>query len=315
MHSFAENGTEVPLYLSARYKGSTYNKANVIQTKKRKARNEGEFGVNQQKRMHRRQIAGTNTNANDHSNKKYKKIMHRNDRVVNTTEIYKILRDQRLKNHRVNPRMLNLYGMRHKQQTTQKRHKFTHQEILKASLDNLSKFIIVLGGNDPLDVPWWVYVIMHTQKEKRFKCRTHVGRSKNPFRKEMLHNLKALKKCKVTRPAAGYWKLCMVVGPFFSEHRACKVVKEWRKSKRAEYGRHSYGMKLCMNSNGKLLCFSNLLMDDIPIHTLKELPPEYLTPFKSSLIGKKDIALLLNDPSVIKNHENKIHKEMNNEGV
>jgi hypothetical protein len=175
-----------------------------------------------------------------------------------------------------------------------KRQKFTHNEILEEADQDPSNFVVVLGETkNPGNVPWWVYVIMHTQKAKRFKCRTHVGRSKNPFRKEVFHNLKALKRCKVTRPAAGHWKLCMVVGPFMTEGEACDVVKEWRKSKRAEYGRHAYGMNLCMNSDGRLLCFSNLLTEDVSIEKLNKLPPEYLTPFKSSPIGNQEVALLL----------------------
>ena len=176
-----------------------------------------------------------------------------------------------------------------------KRHKFTHDEILDQASQDSSNFVVVLAEEEEeeLHVPWWVYVIMHTQKAKRFKCRTHVGRSRNPFRKEVFHNLKALKRCKVTRPAAGHWKLCMVVGPFLSEQEACQVVKEWRKSKRAEYGRHAYGMNLCMNSDGRLLCFSSLLTEDVPISKLNQLPPEYLTPFKSSPVGNQRVAELL----------------------
>ncbi len=170
-----------------------------------------------------------------------------------------------------------------------KRQKFTHKEILEQALEEPVKFVVVLGE----DAPWWVYVAMHTQKTKRFKCKTHVGRSKNPFRKEMFHNLKALKRCKVTRPAAGYWMLAMVVGPFDTQKMACSVVKDWRASKRAAYGRHAYGMKLCRDSRGELLCFSNLLTEDVPIERLEKVPPEFLTPFKSTPLGIQEVEALI----------------------
>jgi hypothetical protein len=173
--------------------------------------------------------------------------------------------------------------------------KFTHGDILREASADSSNFVAVLGETDMKNVPWFVYVIMHAQKAKRFKCRTHVGRSKNPFRKEIEHNLKALKRCKVTRPAAGFWKLCMVVGPYSTEHEAEEVVKEWRKSTRAEYGRHANGMKLCENSGGQLLCFSNLVTEDIPIERLKKLPPEYFTPFKSFSVSNDKVSAIIDN--------------------
>ncbi|MHA1680639.1 MAG: hypothetical protein ACTSUE_06495 [Promethearchaeota archaeon] len=171
--------------------------------------------------------------------------------------------------------------------------KFTHDEILAEASKDPSNFVVVLGESDPKNVPWFVYVVMHAQKAKRFKCRTHVGRAKNPFRKEMEHNLKALKRCKVTRPAAGFWKLCMVVGPYMTESEAEEAVREWRKTKRAEYGRHANGMKLCENSQGKLLCFSDLVTEDIAIDQLKKLPQEHFTPFKSFPLSNAEVQSII----------------------
>jgi hypothetical protein len=90
----------------------------------------------------------------------------------------------------------------------------------------------------------------------------------------------------------------MVVGPFMTERESREVVKEWRKSKRAEYGRHAYGMNLCMDSEGKLLCFSSLLKEEVPIEQLKKLPPEYLTPFKSVPVGQHEVSRLIDSKSV-----------------
>ncbi len=170
-----------------------------------------------------------------------------------------------------------------------KRQKFTHTEILQKAYGDAVNFVVPMG----LHPPWWTYLIMHTQKAKRFKCRTHVGMSRNPFRKHVLHNLKSLKKCKVTRPAAGYWMMCMVVGPFETGREAATVVKQWRSSKRGEYGRHEYGIKLCMESEGSILCFSVLLKEDVPIARLKKLSQEHLTPFKSPPVGNYEVDLVL----------------------
>lgn len=164
----------------------------------------------------------------------------------------------------------------------------TQMDVLRRSRDNAANFCITIG----IDPPWWLGVIMHDRQEKKYKCKTHIVVTTLPFRKTMHHNLRTLNDCKVTRPAAGHWQDIMYVGPFPTRQETLSIGKRWKKSKRGEYGRHFYGIQYVMEeykreTGMELLCFSSLVIEDIPVDMLMKVPQESLTPFKSNPLTRE----------------------------
>jgi len=167
---------------------------------------------------------------------------------------------------------------------------------------------VVAIGNHP---PWFVYLMTHNERSSNFKCYTFIGISSNPFRKHMMHKLKALPYCKKTRPAAAHWVLAEAVGPFEVYAHAKRVKDIWMDITRGENGRHMKGMKIVSVINGyddgeedeedhsdeRLMdlkdlaekknfthvvrCFSRTVTEDIPLFLLSRLPPSMCKPSES----------------------------------
>jgi hypothetical protein len=168
---------------------------------------------------------------------------------------------------------------------------------------------VVAIGNEP---PWFVYLMTHNERSSNFKCYTFIGIASNPFRKHMMHKLKALPHCKKTRPASSHWVLAEAVGPFEAYVHAKRVKDIWMDITRGENGRHMKGMKIVSMINGynddqydeeeesdeRLLelknlahkmnfkyivrCFSRIVQEDIPYSLLRKLPPHMCKPSESN---------------------------------
>jgi hypothetical protein len=178
---------------------------------------------------------------------------------------------------------------------------------------------VVTIGNHP---PWFVYLMTHNERSSNFKCYTFIGISSNPFRKHMMHKVKALPNCKKTRPAAAHWVLAEAVGPFESYAHAEKVKDIWTHITRGENGRHIKGMDIVSMINGysstnhdeeggdaetdeRLLglknfakkmnfsyvvrCFSRTVSEDIPLFLLKKLPPSMCKPSESEALTLESV--------------------------
>lgn len=182
---------------------------------------------------------------------------------------------------------------------------------------------IVTIGNDP---PWFVYLMTHNERSSNFKCYTFIGISTNPFRKHLMHKLKALPHCKKTRPASSHWVLAEVIGPFKYYSHANMVKDIWMDITRGENGRHMKGIKIVsvinghedkeekeeeekeqrltelrglsekMNFTNVVRCFSRTVSEDIPFSFLKNLPPSMCKPSGCEPITLKE-SLMYNSNS------------------
>jgi hypothetical protein len=163
----------------------------------------------------------------------------------------------------------------------------SHAESVESTVDpkvrSDTACSIAVTGENP---PYWIYVIAfegiivdkRTGAEK-YNSQTKCGVSKNPFRKHLQRNTKALSRCKYNNDGVGKWVLLTVVGPFENRTVTRGVLRRVRKESRNQYFRPIYTMNMVLKAarnedygGRKLVCFARHVSEDVPVDMLVRVP-------------------------------------------
>ena len=167
----------------------------------------------------------------------------------------------------------------------------SHAESVQSKIDpkirsDIACSIAVTGVNPP----YWIYVMAfegiivdkRTGKEK-YNSQTKCGVSKNPFRKHLQRNTKALSRCKYNNDGVGKWVLLTIVGPFENRNVARGFLRRVRKESRNQYFRPIYTMNMVLKAarnedygGRRLVCFARHVSENVPVDMLVRVPKEHM---------------------------------------
>lgn len=122
------------------------------------------------------------------------------------------------------------------------------------------KILAINKSNNPIvkkenkdATPSWLYMMvnfLHNQK-----INTWIDNSENPIDAVRKHNEKKINNAKSTKSAAPFWKLTLIIGPFFDDEERNELQKLWNTKSRGIIPRRNKGVELAKKNNKE--CFSS----------------------------------------------------------